>query len=277
MTMFSFASLLLLAAAVNASVLTLQSPRFSVTSSSGSQLRSEPISLAHKAPAPVTLSPTDTLKITFQTVDAESGKGVQPQQTFLRFYDEESGEEGIQPVRVTSGGKAKFELNMAKVPPSLPATSKAPLKVSLIIGTPKYSPLKISLFDLFVPASHPITPHPDEASFHPLPFIEHTFRPEPTQPPKAISAFFASLVLSPWVVLLGLWAHISPRVPRLFSAKILPFTATLGAFEVLLLWYWVDLKLGDVLLYGGILGVVMLFTGKYALASISERRLASQK
>ncbi|KAK0203838.1 oligosaccharyl transferase delta subunit [Desarmillaria ectypa] len=277
MTMFSFVSLLLLSAAANASILTLQSPRFAVTSSSGSQLRSEPISLAHKAPEPVTLSPTDTLKITFQTVDADSGKGVQPQQTFLRFYDEESGEEGIQPVRVTSGGKAKFELNMAKVPPSLPATSQAPLKVSLIIGTPKYSPLKISLFDLFVPASHPITPHPDEASFHSLPFIEHTFRPEPAQPPKPVSAFFACLVLSPWVVLLGLWAQISPRVPRLFSAKILPFTATLGAFEILLLWYWVDLKLGDVLLYGGVLGVFMIFTGKYALVSISERRLASQK
>ncbi len=73
------------------------------------------------------------------------------------------------------------------------------------------------------------------------------------------------------------WARISPRVPRLFSVKILPFTATLGAFEVLLFWYWVDLKLGDVLLYGGVLGVAMLFTGKYALASISERRMASQK
>ena len=38
------------------------------------------------------------------------GKGVQPHQTFLRFYDPETGEEGIQPVRVGSGGKAKFEL-----------------------------------------------------------------------------------------------------------------------------------------------------------------------
>ncbi|KAG7448667.1 oligosaccharyl transferase delta subunit [Guyanagaster necrorhizus] len=275
--MFSFASLLLLAAAVNASVLTLHSPRFSVTSSGGPHLRSEPISLVHKTPEPVTLSPTDMLKLTFQVIDADSGKGVQPQQTFLRFYDEESGEEGIQPIRVTSGGKAKFELNMAKVPPSLPATSKAALKVSLIIGTPNYSPFKISLFDLFLPPSHPVTPHPDEASFHPLPFIEHTFRPEPTQPPRPISAFFVGLVLSPWIVLLGLWVQISPRVPRLFSAKILPFTATLGAFEVLLLWYWVDLKLGEVLLYGGILGVVMLFSGKYALASISERRLGSQK
>jgi oligosaccharyltransferase complex subunit delta (ribophorin II) len=61
-----------------------------------------------KKPEPLTLSSTDVLKLTFQ-VD-EGGKGVQPHQTFIRFYDEASGEEGIQPIRVTAGGKAKFEL-----------------------------------------------------------------------------------------------------------------------------------------------------------------------
>ena len=55
------------------------------------------------------LRATDTLKLTFQIVD-EDGKGVQPHQTFIRFYDEVTGEEGIQPVKVTSGGKAKLEL-----------------------------------------------------------------------------------------------------------------------------------------------------------------------
>lgn len=73
------------------------------------------------------------------------------------------------------------------------------------------------------------------------------------------------------------WAKISPKMPRLFSPKIMPFTATLGAFEILMVWYWVDLKLGDVLTYSAILGVVTLFTGKYALSSISERRLGTQK
>jgi oligosaccharyltransferase complex subunit delta (ribophorin II) len=48
--------------------------------------------------------------LTFQVVKKEDGKGIQPHQTFLRFYDAESGEEGIQPVPVKKGGKAKFEL-----------------------------------------------------------------------------------------------------------------------------------------------------------------------
>jgi hypothetical protein len=68
------------------------------------------ISLAQKASTPVQLLAKETLKFTFQVVDKESGKGIQPHQTFLRFYDEKANEEGIQPVRVTPGGKAKFEL-----------------------------------------------------------------------------------------------------------------------------------------------------------------------
>lgn len=68
------------------------------------------ISLEGKASPALTLGPADVLKLTFQVVENDEGKGVQPHQTFLRFYDEVSGEEGIQPVRVTAGGKAKFEL-----------------------------------------------------------------------------------------------------------------------------------------------------------------------
>lgn len=67
------------------------------------------LSLTEK-PEPLTLDATDTLKLTFQITESDEGKGVQPHQTFLRFYDKVSGEEGIQPVRVTPGGKAKFEL-----------------------------------------------------------------------------------------------------------------------------------------------------------------------
>ena len=98
---------------------------------------------------------------------------------------------------------------MAKPPPSLPATSDAPLKVSLILGHIGYTPLSIELLDLYVPASQPIAVHPDEASFHLLPIIEHTFRADPKQPPKAISAVAAGLVLAPWAVLLGLVCFFS--------------------------------------------------------------------
>ncbi|KAI8976709.1 oligosaccharyl transferase delta subunit [Trametes punicea] len=263
----------LFAVAVQAATLTLQSPRFTISASDASQLRSEPLSLGHKPSPPLSLGSSDVLKLTFQVVDQEDGKGVQPHQTFLRFYDEVSGEEGIQPVKVTTGGKAKFELNMARPPASLPPTTTDPLRVSLYIGSFVHNPVEYELFDLIVPPSQPPAQHPDEASFHVRPEIQHTFRPDPKSPPKLISAFFAALLAVPWVVLLGLWSHISPQVPYLFSPSILPFIASLAAFEALLVWYWVALKLGQVLLYGAILAIPTALTGKRALAALGDRRL----
>ena len=62
-------------------------------------------------PKALSLGQTDVMKLSF-TVTEKGGqsKGVQPHQTFLRFYDATTGEEGIQPVRVTSSGQAKFFL-----------------------------------------------------------------------------------------------------------------------------------------------------------------------
>ncbi|KAF9485020.1 oligosaccharyl transferase delta subunit [Pholiota conissans] len=272
--MFSLAPVLLLIAAAQASVLTLQSPRFTVTDFTGSQYLSEPVSLAKKSATPVTLAAKDTLKLTFQVVDKETGKGVQPHQTFLRFYDEKTQEEGIQPVHVTPGGKAKFELNPSKPPLSLPPTPNSdPLKVTLIIGSPLHDPLSVELFDLVLPRSQPAPQHPLEATYHPLPEIKHTFRATNKLPPRFISAVSALVTLTPWVVLLGLWSQVAPKPTRLFSPSILPFVLSLGAFEALLLWYWVGLKLGDVLLYGAILAVPTVFTGRQALSSIGSKRL----
>jgi oligosaccharyltransferase complex subunit delta (ribophorin II) len=72
------------------------------------------------------------------------------------------------------------------------------------------------------------------------------------------------------------WSKVAPRPSRLFSPSIFPFVATLGAFEALLFWYWVDLKLGQVLLYGGIVAIPTFFAGKTALASIGSRRVGAK-
>lgn len=93
---------------------------------------------------------------------------------------------------------------MAKPPLYLPPTTDTPLQVSLLIGSPTHSPLSLTLFDLKVPASLPPPVHPDEASFSPLPEIHHTFRPAQKLPPRPISAIFSAVVLSPWLILLGL-------------------------------------------------------------------------
>lgn len=57
----------------------------------------------------VLVTDTDTVTLTWTVVDWD-GKLGRPHQHFLRFYDEETGQEGIQPVRVGPSGKVKYEL-----------------------------------------------------------------------------------------------------------------------------------------------------------------------
>jgi len=75
--------------------------------------------------------------------------------------------------------------------------------VTLIIGAAKFDPLSVNLFDLILPKSQPPPEHPLEATFHPLPEIKHTFRPDHKPPPRPISAAFSLIVLAPWAVLIG--------------------------------------------------------------------------
>ncbi|KAL5523045.1 hypothetical protein ACEPAF_1312 [Sanghuangporus sanghuang] len=270
-------SLLLLpfiAAVVSAAQLAVQNARVTISSNNGSQLRTETLKVGGEPPStPLTLGPTDTLKMSFTITEEGKDKGVQPHQTFLRFYDEQTGEEGIQPVRVNGGGKAKFELNMARPPQSLPPSGDAALKVSLILGSFVHDPLHTHIFDLSIPPSTPPPQHPEEPSFHPLPEIQHTFRPEPKSPPRFISAVFTGVVLAPWLLLFAFLSKIPHGLPYLSRPQILTFVGLLGAMEGLLLWYWAALHLGQVLAYGAVLGSVTILAGNRALNSLAKWRV----
>ncbi|KAH9074260.1 hypothetical protein EDB83DRAFT_2516025 [Lactarius deliciosus] len=143
---------------------------------------------------------------------------------------------------------------MAKPPSSLPPSSIAPLRVSLLLGSFVHGPAALDLFDLHVPPSASAPVYPDEF-YHLRPELAHTFRPDPKLPPRFVSAFFAALVLAPWVVLFALW----------------------GAVTGLLLWYWVEFRLGHILLYGSGAAALALLAGKQALVGIAARRTGSSK
>ena len=94
---------------------------------------------------------------------------------------------------------------MMRPPPSLPpTTANNPLTVTLLLGSFVHSPRQVELFDMYLPPSQPPPQHPEEYTFHPLPEIVHTFRPEQKTPPSILPAVFTGLVVAPWVVLLGL-------------------------------------------------------------------------
>ncbi|KAH7096639.1 Dolichyl-diphosphooligosaccharide--protein glycosyltransferase subunit Swp1 [Auriculariales sp. MPI-PUGE-AT-0066] len=286
MRAFYFAALALshLASAAKSTPLSISNARFTITTE-GSQepVRSGPLSLAHPITPPLNLTSQDTLKLSFSVFvrpDESDGaiESVVPHQTFLRFYDPESGEEGIQPVRVKPGGKAKFDLVVAKPPTSIPATpAGGPLQVTLILGSFKYTSAAYKLFELYLPKTQPTSEHAEASLYRHRPPIHHTFRAEPSTPPSIISLVFAISLIVPWAVLFGLLSRIPHSLPHLFSPKILPFVALLAACEGLLFVYWVSLRLPDVLLYGSILAVPTLITGKRALGALVQWRLGEKQ
>jgi len=213
----------------------------------------------------IKMAANEALKLTFTVYDDQKEAAVQPHQTFLRFLDEQTLEEGVVPVKVSRDGKARFSMNLRKPPTGLPPTTGQPLKVSLILGSFQYEGAVIPLLDLTLPPSGVVPPHPDEVSYHPQPEIHHTFRPEQKVPYKLISFVFAGLTLAPWVLLLGLLSRLPISVKP--TGRTLPFIGLLAAFEGLLFWYWVDLRLGQVLTYGAILGLLTAAAGKRALSA----------
>ncbi|KAG9313398.1 hypothetical protein JVU11DRAFT_5716 [Chiua virens] len=227
--------------------------------SDASELHADTLSLTQK-PEPLTLGPSDTLKLTFQVTESDEGKGVQPHQTFLRFYDPISGEEGIQPVRVTLGGKAKFELNMAHPPPSFPPTTSDPLEVSLILGSFVHDPAIHDLFDLYVPAS--TTPYtPPRRRRLPSPTAYRTHLPARTKSPPQDR--------------LRLFLRPRPRTVGRLVGFVEPSRRTRAAliFASHRALYNAPRR---VLLYAGILALPTIFAGKTALATTGKWRTGKQ-
>jgi oligosaccharyltransferase complex subunit delta (ribophorin II) len=73
------------------------------------------------------------------------------------------------------------------------------------------------------------------------------------------------------------WAVVRPPVPRLLSPSILGFTLSLAGIEGILFWYWIELRLGQVLLYSALMVIPTFVTGKAALQSIAARRLGDKQ
>jgi len=245
--------------------LQVKSLKFSVQTPSSDIITADTLTPDAPEPPTLVLSNADTFKLSF-TVEDEKGNGVMPVQSMLRVWDEESGEDALIPFKVSATGKGRFELNMRRPPPQLPPTPTAtPLNVSLLLALPPHAPLNLNLLQLQLPLSEPVSVHPEEYLYHPQSEIFHTFRADERVPPRIVSLLGAGAVAAPWAVLLLLVGNLSPSFAFASSPKLLLFLGTLTAFEGLLVTYWIQLTLGQVLLYGAVLGGVTVVAGVSAL------------
>ncbi|KAI0182445.1 Oligosaccharyltransferase subunit Ribophorin II-domain-containing protein [Xylaria flabelliformis] len=232
---------------------------------------------------PVTISNTDSIKVLL--VAKDGGKGKRPHQAFVVLQDELSGLEAPFPMTVKENGKAVVDIKFADLPVQL-ATSTAPLKASVVLASFGSSKgLNKPAFSVSVNTDPNATPLIYEK---PLRYgkrepINHTFRADPKNPPKVISAFFALAVLATvpalFVGWLALGANVSHIQRALSDAPIAHgvFFGSLVALEGVFYLYYVSWSLFQVLPVIGIFGAATFLSGAKALGEVQGRRLAGER
>ncbi|KAH8160317.1 hypothetical protein CIB48_g7932 [Xylaria polymorpha] len=240
---------------------------------------SETKPLAH----PVTITNTESIKVLL--VAKDDGKGKRPHQAFVVLQDELSGLEAPFPMTVKENGKAVVDIKFSDLPVQL-ATSTSPLKASVVLASFGSSQgLNKPVFSVSVETDPNATPLIYEK---PLRYgkrepIHHTFRADPKNPPKIISAFFALAVLATVPALFVGWLTLGANASHLQSAlRDAPiahgvFFGSLVALEGVFYLYYVSWTLFQVLPVIGVVGAATFLSGAKALGEVQGRRLAGER
>ncbi|KAI1756784.1 Oligosaccharyltransferase subunit Ribophorin II-domain-containing protein [Xylaria castorea] len=232
---------------------------------------------------PVTISNTESIKVLL--VAKDGGKGKRPHQAFVVLQDELSGLEAPFPMTVKENGKAVVDIKFADLPLQL-ATSTAPLKASVVLASFGSSQgLKKPVFSVSVDTDPNATPliYEKPLRYGKREAIHHTFRDDPKNPPKIISAFFALAVLATvpalFVGWLALGANVSHIQRALRDAPIAHgvFFGSLVALEGVFYLYYVSWNLFQVLPVIGVFGAATFLSGAKALGEVQGRRLAGER
>ncbi|GAP88201.1 putative oligosaccharyltransferase subunit ribophorin II [Rosellinia necatrix] len=232
---------------------------------------------------PVTIGSTESVKVLL--VAKDDGKGKRPHQAFVVLRDELSGLEAPFPMTVKENGKAVVDIKYADLPIQL-ATSTAPLQASVVLASFGSSQgLNKPAFSVALKTDPNVAPivYEKPLRYGKREAIEHTFRADPKNPPKVISAFFALAVLATVPVLFVSWLAFGANVTHIQRAlRDAPvahgvFFGSLVALEGAFYLYYVSWNLFQILPVIGIVGVASFLSGVKALGEVQGRRLAGER
>ncbi|KAI1170913.1 Oligosaccharyltransferase subunit Ribophorin II-domain-containing protein [Nemania sp. FL0916] len=243
----------------------------------------EKFSEAKPLSSPVTISNAESVKVLL--VAKDGGKAKRPHQAFVVLRDDVSGLEAPFPMTVKENGKAVVEIKYSDLPVQL-VTSSAPLKASVVLASFGSSlGLNKPVFSVA------LKPDPNAAPVvyeKPLRYgkreaIHHTFRADPKNPPKVISAFFVLVVLATVPALFVGWLALGANASHLSNAlRDAPvahgvFFGSLVALEGVFYLYYVSWSLFKVLPVIGVVGAATFLSGVKALGEVQSRRLAGER
>jgi len=184
-----------------------------------------------------------------------------------------------------SSGKVRGELNMKSAPEEL-LLARASYSVDILIGSfSQPHPLKYNLGIIHIETPLDVSGKSKTGTDEvhgPKPTIEHLFRTAEKMPPSWFSSLFALIVLSPWLVLIGIWSTLKISFkPFLASSPksiitIASFLVFIAAVDHLFYRFWTDLDIFQTLTYLAILTPIGFVTGQQALSVVQERRLVTE-
>ncbi|KAI8056862.1 Oligosaccharyltransferase subunit Ribophorin II-domain-containing protein [Syncephalis plumigaleata] len=235
-----------------------------------------------------------------------AAKGVRAHQAFVVFRPQPATDAQahlgplVQPFQSTISGKHRISLIANRFARYF---SRQPglYDIEIILGVfGDIAPIRYSLgtIDFAFPLADPTDPAviddeakrakqralegPNDAEYQALPDIVHQFSKAEKMPPVMFSLGYSAIVLSPWLVLLGLWQWIGvkpnqlPKTTTAFVAHSL-FFASISGFILLYAAYWVKLRLLHTLAYAVPLTIFTVLVGRVALSDVAHRRVQATK
>jgi len=225
---------------------------------------------------PIPVDHKEHLSLSFNILDSSSRKALSLHQTFVCLTHLSSGAE-IHYVAEAGGDlNYKFDLDLSAAAADL--NSKAgDYSISLVLGDSV-----IANPTFWTAATVSINyPEPEDTATTPSiyevkPEIRHLFREPEARPATVVSNAFTLLCLSPFLVMLILWARLGANVSNLtLSLSALGFHLGLGSIFGLYAVFWLQLNMFQTVKYLVVLGVVTFLCGNSLLSGIARKTKGS--
>jgi len=219
----------------------------------------------------IPVSHKEHLSLSFTVQDAASKAALKVHQAFVCLTHKASGSEIHYVAEAGADSNYRFDLDLATAASEL-ASKAGEYTVTLLLGDAVVAnPTSWAAVTVNIDFPEP----EDEAqlgSYEAKPEIRHLFREPEARPSMLVSNIFTLVCLSPFLLMLGLWAKLGVNISNLpLSLPALGFHLGLGSIFGLYALFWLQLNMFQTVKYLVVLGVVTFLCGNSLLSTIARR------
>ncbi|KAI9291126.1 hypothetical protein K502DRAFT_368693 [Neoconidiobolus thromboides FSU 785] len=187
------------------------------------------------------------------------------------FNHTETSKLSYLPFKQSKGANYKLTLGPKKLPNFI-KKNPGNYEVTLLLGgVKKVESIKYKVGKVEFKVDK-LTEENKKYQFEPKPIIEHQFRQPDKIANSTLSYLFSILVLSPWLILLGLWSKLNINIKEfpfneptalIYSSS---FIVCLSGYLILAYLYWIRLTIFDTLFCFFPLTLATIVFGKFTLS-----------